>query len=116
MTLFQLIAGFVRVHWRAYAASGCMLAGIALLGVWLPRQIGQMVDALVARQLGGTALWVEIGWLLAAGAGHLRPACGLAAASCMPPPTAWAWTCGCSCTSAWRSRARASTRASAPVT
>jgi ATP-binding cassette subfamily B multidrug efflux pump len=68
MTLFQLIAGFVRQHWRAYAASGCMLACIALLGVWLPRQIGQMVDALVARQLGGAALWVEIAWLLAAGA------------------------------------------------
>ena len=68
MTLFQLIAGFVRQHWRAYAASGCMLAGIALLGVWLPRQIGQMVDGLVARQLSGAALWVDIGWLLAAGA------------------------------------------------
>lgn len=68
MTLFQLIAGFVRQHWRAYAASGCMLAVIALLGVWMPRQIGHMVDALVARQLSGPALWVEIGWLLAAGA------------------------------------------------
>ena len=68
MTLSQLIAGFVRQHWRAYAASGCMLAGIALLGVWMPRQIGHMVDALVARQLSGPALWVEIGWLLAAGA------------------------------------------------
>ena len=68
MTLSQLIAGFVRQHWRAYAASGCMLAGIALLGVWMPRQIGHMVDALVARQLSGPALWVEISWLLAAGA------------------------------------------------
>ena len=68
MTLSQLIAGFVRQHWRAYAASGCMLAGIALLGVWMPRQIGRMVDALVARQLSGPALWIEIGWLLAAGA------------------------------------------------
>ena len=68
MTLSQLIAGFVRQHWRAYAASGCMLAGIALLGVWMPRQIGHMVDALVARQLSGPALWIEIGWLLAAGA------------------------------------------------
>ena len=68
MTLSQLIAGFVRQHWRAYAASGAMLATIALLGVWMPRQIGHMVDALVARQLAGAALWVEIGWLLAAGA------------------------------------------------
>ena len=68
MSLSQLITGFVRQHWRTYAAAGCMLLGIALLGVWLPRQIGHMVDALVARQLAGPALWVEIGWLLAAGA------------------------------------------------
>ncbi len=67
MTLSRLIAGFVRQHWRAYASAGVMLAGIALLGVWLPRQIGHMVDALVAQRLGGAALWVEIAWLLAAG-------------------------------------------------
>ena len=68
MTLSRLISGFVLAHWRAYAASALMLAGIALLGVWLPRQIGQMVDGLVARRLTGAALWQEIGWLLAAGA------------------------------------------------
>ena len=68
MTLARLIAGFVLQHWRAYAASGAMLAAIALLGIWLPRQIGQMVDGLVARQLSGTQLWLEISWLLAAGA------------------------------------------------
>ncbi len=68
MTLSRLIGGFVRAHWRAYAASALMLAGIALLGIWLPRQIGQMVDGLVARQLVGAALWREIAWLLAAGA------------------------------------------------
>jgi ATP-binding cassette subfamily B protein/ATP-binding cassette subfamily C protein/ATP-binding cassette subfamily B multidrug efflux pump len=68
MTLSQLIAGFVRRHWRTYAAAGLMLAGIALLGVWLPRQIGHMVDGLVAQRLHGAALWAEIAWLLAAGA------------------------------------------------
>ena len=68
MTLSRLIAGFVLAHWRAYAASGAMLAGIALLGVWMPRQIGHMVDGLVAQQLTGGTLWVEIAWLLAAGA------------------------------------------------
>ncbi len=67
MTLSRLIAGFVREHWRAYALSGLMLIGIALLGVWLPRQIGHMVDALAAQRLGGAALWPEIAWLLAAG-------------------------------------------------
>ena len=69
MTLYQLIGGFVRRHWPAYAGSGAMLAGIALLGIWLPRQVGQMVDGLVARQLAGPALWAQIAWLLAAGAG-----------------------------------------------
>ena len=68
MTLSRLIGGFVLTHWRAYAASAAMLAGIALLGVWLPRQIGQMVDGLVARRLTGAALWQEISLLLAAGA------------------------------------------------
>ena len=68
MTLARLIGGFVRRHWRAYAASGAMLAAIALLGIWLPRQIGHMVDGLVARQLSGAAMWREIAWLLAAGA------------------------------------------------
>lgn len=66
-TLARLLAGYVARHWRAYAASALMLAGIALLIVWLPRQIGAMVDALVARQLAGAALWREVGWLLAAG-------------------------------------------------
>ena len=67
MTLSRLIGGFVLAHWRAYAASALMLAAIALLGVWLPRQIGQMVDGLVAQRLVGAALWHDIGLLLAAG-------------------------------------------------
>jgi ATP-binding cassette subfamily B multidrug efflux pump len=68
MTLSRLIGGFVRRHWPAYAAAGVMLAAIAVLGVWLPRQIGHMVDGLVAQRLSGQALWAEIAWLLAAGA------------------------------------------------
>jgi ATP-binding cassette subfamily B protein/ATP-binding cassette subfamily C protein/ATP-binding cassette subfamily B multidrug efflux pump len=67
MTLSRLIGGFVFRHWRAYAASAVMLAGIALLGVWLPRQIGRMVDGLVAQRLTGNALWHEIALLLGAG-------------------------------------------------
>jgi ATP-binding cassette subfamily B multidrug efflux pump len=67
MSLSRLIGGFVLRHWRAYAASGVMLFGIALLIVWLPRQVGHMVDALVARQLHGDALLREVGLLLAAG-------------------------------------------------
>ena len=46
-----------------------MLAGVAVLGVWLPRQVGHIVDGMVSGQLRGAALWPEIGLLLAAGAG-----------------------------------------------
>ncbi|WP_395699260.1 ABC transporter ATP-binding protein [Aquabacterium sp.] len=67
MSLSRLIGGFVLRHWRAYAASGVMLAAIALLTVWLPRQVGHLVDGLLGRQLQGPALWQQIGWLLAAG-------------------------------------------------
>jgi ATP-binding cassette subfamily B multidrug efflux pump len=67
MSLSRLIGGFVLRHWRAYAASGAMLFGIAVLIVWLPRQVGRMVDALVARELHGDALLREVGLLLAAG-------------------------------------------------
>jgi len=67
MTLARLILNFVRRHAAAYGLAGVMLAGIALLTVWLPRQIGHLVDALVSHQLAGPALWRELGWLLAAG-------------------------------------------------
>ena len=64
-----LIASFVRRHWAAYASSALMLAGVALLGIWLPRQIGHIVDGLASQQLVGAALWPELALLLAAGAG-----------------------------------------------
>ena len=67
MTLSRLLAGFVRRHWRAYVASAAMLAGISVMTVWLPRQIGRMVDGLVAHHLAGPALWRELAWLLGAG-------------------------------------------------
>ncbi|MBK8018252.1 MAG: ATP-binding cassette domain-containing protein [Betaproteobacteria bacterium] len=67
MTLARLILSFVRGHVRAYASAAVMLAGIALLTVWLPRQIGHVVDALVAHRLDTRQLWIEVGWILAAG-------------------------------------------------
>jgi len=67
MTLYHLIGGFVRRHWAAYASSALMLLGIACLIVWIPRQIGQLVDGLAAQRLGGAALWRELAWLVAAG-------------------------------------------------
>jgi ATP-binding cassette subfamily B protein/ATP-binding cassette subfamily C protein/ATP-binding cassette subfamily B multidrug efflux pump len=44
-----------------------MLGGIACLIVWIPRQIGRLVDGLVAHQLNGADLLRELGWLVAAG-------------------------------------------------
>ncbi len=67
MTLSQLIAHFVRQHWRAYASSAVMLACIATLLVWVPRKVGTIVDALVAHRLGGTALFSELGSLVVMG-------------------------------------------------
>lgn len=67
MSLVQLITTFVRRHAAAYAGAGVMLLGIALMTVWLPRQIGHLVDGLVARELVGPALWRELAWLLGAG-------------------------------------------------
>ncbi|OYT86577.1 MAG: ABC transporter ATP-binding protein [Burkholderiales bacterium PBB6] len=67
MTLTRLILNFVQRHRSAYASAALMLFGIALLTVWLPRQIGHMVDGLVTHQLVGAALWRELGLLLGAG-------------------------------------------------
>jgi ATP-binding cassette subfamily B protein/ATP-binding cassette subfamily C protein/ATP-binding cassette subfamily B multidrug efflux pump len=67
MSLYRLIGNFLRRHWAAYASSGFMLAGIAMLIVWIPRQIGHVVDGLVARQLSGALLFRELAWLIGAG-------------------------------------------------
>jgi ATP-binding cassette, subfamily B, multidrug efflux pump len=68
MSLYRLIGQFVLRHRAAYAGSAVMLAGIALLIVWIPRQVGHIVDGLVARRWSDGALLAELGWLLAAGA------------------------------------------------
>ena len=67
-TLHRLISEFVRRHWRAYIASALMLIGIAVLTVWVPRQVGRIVDAIIAGRLAGSAMWRELGTLLAMGA------------------------------------------------
>ena len=59
-SLYQLIGTFVVRHWRAYIASALMLIGIAVLTVWVPRIVGQAVDALVAGTLQGAALAREL--------------------------------------------------------
>jgi ATP-binding cassette subfamily B protein/ATP-binding cassette subfamily C protein/ATP-binding cassette subfamily B multidrug efflux pump len=60
VTLSHLISDFVRRHWRAYAASALMLVGVAVLTVWIPRQVGQVIDGLVAGRLMGPAVWREV--------------------------------------------------------
>ncbi|MCG2594341.1 ATP-binding cassette domain-containing protein [Ramlibacter sp. XY19] len=67
MSLYLLIGRFLRRHWAAYASSGLMLAGIAVLIVWIPRQIGHIVDGLAAGTMRGRSLLVELAWLVAAG-------------------------------------------------
>lgn len=67
MSLYRLIGEFLRRNSAAYASSAAMLAGIAVLIVWIPKQIGHVVDGLVANNLHGTALLQELGWLIAAG-------------------------------------------------
>ncbi|MDB5956918.1 ABC transporter transmembrane domain-containing protein [Ramlibacter sp.] len=68
MSLYRLIANFVLRHRAAYATSAVMLVAIAVLLVWIPRQIGHVVDGLVANRLPRDALLHELGWLLGAGA------------------------------------------------
>lgn len=60
MTLTRLIGSFVRRHWRAYVASALMLVGVALLTVWIPRQVGAVIDGLVAGRLTGTGVLREV--------------------------------------------------------
>ena len=68
MSLYRLIALFVLRHRAAYASSAVMLVLIALMLVWIPRQVGHVVDGLVSRRWSDAQLWRELGWLLAAGA------------------------------------------------
>ncbi|MGV7211466.1 ABC transporter ATP-binding protein [Oxalobacteraceae bacterium A2-2] len=67
MTLSRLIGAFVRQHSPAYIASGLMLAGVAALTAWVPRQVGAMIDGLAAHRVSGHQLLLDIGALLLAG-------------------------------------------------
>lgn len=67
MSLYRLIGQFLRRHRAAYGASAAMLFGIAVLVVWIPRQIGALVDGLVAQRLSGALLLRELLLLVLAG-------------------------------------------------
>lgn len=67
MSLFRLLAGFIRQQWRPYLLSAVMLVGVAVLSVLIPRTVGRIIDQLVAHRLGTTELLKELALLLAMG-------------------------------------------------
>jgi ATP-binding cassette subfamily B protein/ATP-binding cassette subfamily C protein/ATP-binding cassette subfamily B multidrug efflux pump len=66
-SIYRLVGGFVLRHWRAYVLSALMLVGVAALTVWVPREVGRIVDGLVRGQLRGDGLWRELATLVAMG-------------------------------------------------
>ncbi len=67
MSLTGLIGLYVRQNWRPYLLSALMLAAVSALTVYIPRQVGRVVDGLVAGTLGPDALQGELAWLILAG-------------------------------------------------
>jgi len=67
MSLTGLIGLYVRQNWRPYLLSALMLASVSALTVYIPRQVGQVVDGLVAGTLSPGALQGELAWLILAG-------------------------------------------------
>ena len=67
MTLTGLIGLYVRQNWRPYLLAGLMLAAVSALTVFIPRQVGHVVDGLVAGIVPGEILRMQLGWLLLAG-------------------------------------------------
>ncbi len=67
MSLTGLIGHYVRQNWRPYLLSAGMLASVSALTVYIPRQVGHVVDALVAGTLTGDALVVQLARLVMAG-------------------------------------------------
>ncbi|MES2071383.1 MAG: ABC transporter transmembrane domain-containing protein [Pseudomonadota bacterium] len=67
MTLYQLLAQFIRQHWRHYLAAGAMLFSVALLTVLIPRKVGYIIDGMISHQLDTPALLLQLGWLVLMG-------------------------------------------------
>lgn len=67
MNLSGLIGRYVRQNWRPYSLAAWMLASVAALTVYIPRQVGHVIDAMVAGTLDGDALLGELTWLVLAG-------------------------------------------------
>jgi ATP-binding cassette subfamily B protein/ATP-binding cassette subfamily C protein/ATP-binding cassette subfamily B multidrug efflux pump len=67
MTLTGLIARYVRQNWRPYFLAALMLASVSALTVFIPRQVGHIVDGLAAGPLDNAALLGQLSWLVLAG-------------------------------------------------
>ena len=67
MTLTGLIGQYVRQNWRPYLLSALMLASVSALTVFIPRQVGHVVDGLVKGTMGEDALQGQLAWLVLAG-------------------------------------------------
>lgn len=67
VTFSQLIFGFVKRHARHYMAAALMLSAVAALTVLIPRQVGHLVDELVAGHLSDDAILRQLGVLLLMG-------------------------------------------------
>ena len=62
-----MVAAYVRLNWRPYVLAGLMLACVSALTVFIPRQVGHVVDQLAAGRMDADALVHELGWIVLAG-------------------------------------------------
>ncbi len=67
MSLTGLIGLYVRQNWRPYLQSALLLASVSALTVFIPRQVGHIVDGMVAGTLHPDALPPELAKLVLAG-------------------------------------------------
>ncbi|MBI3712799.1 MAG: ATP-binding cassette domain-containing protein [Burkholderiales bacterium] len=67
MSLYRLLAQFIRQHKRHYVAAAVMLFLVALFTVLIPRRIAAIIDGMVAQRLSGSDLLVELGLVVAMG-------------------------------------------------
>ena len=62
-----LIGQYVRQNWNPYALAALMLGSVSALTVFIPRQVGRIVDSMAAGQVAGPALLPQLGTILLAG-------------------------------------------------
>ncbi|MFK7964373.1 MAG: ABC transporter ATP-binding protein [Burkholderiaceae bacterium] len=66
-SLIGMVFSYIRRNANAYALAAILLVGVALVTAWVPRKVGQTVDAFVAGDLSGGDLLAPVALLLAAG-------------------------------------------------